>query len=732
MRHAFLIASVSMLLLALPLSRWSMAQSTVATPATATLSYQSASHLSSDSTPLQFDVHASVRCFDWDSDSDSDLLIGDGEGKIWWVENTSTSNEIIFSSPKGVRAGSVEQWGTGYTGAVFVPIIGSPLPDLVVGHSDRWLSIHENIGTETNPEFSEEALKVEVQDGCQGRFDVADWNGDGHLDLITGSFGGAVQWHAGAPSNDHPQFEPPQSLDGVTVAYNSHPRMVDINLDGKLDLILGVNWGTVSLYLNDGTLDQPRLAPPRMLQWADTGNELTIRSLNEDDTTPDFCDMDRDGVLDLISGGKSGEVFWMRGEGVVARVIALLKLFEDHGDEVGIKLSSSRELRDEAFGILRALHSDLQCGLASEDLRKSIFDRISPLASRHPQILRRNRFDLRTTPHLPAFAAQYWVVLRECLSNDPEDLERLADTLDFTGSYRDLLVDLDVIFIDNNAASNSQVELAHYLMRTIPRTTWDVQTITIAGYLGPEFASTGIRSRSGVNIFDIPLGAPEDSFPADSPRMGVTDVYLICLAHELAHNMLDTVGRRTRPELFERKFQCLEQAAGELVAFHIPKSRGIDMEETKRRFKEAGVWDGEDSSWQQAWQQYFDGKEEFDRAYVRGNVRFFLESPQEAFATLANQYFADSGLMMEFCHRRWTDGHRSNINQMLLFMEYLSEGKDFVKIYTLKPNGMMSAGTQPLERDEHGRISSISLGRGVATFKYDEADMVIDFQYTRR
>jgi len=97
----------------------------------------------------------------------------------------------------------------------------------------------------------------------------------------------------------------------LRLAYNSHPRIVDFNQDGRLDLLLGVNWGTVSLYLNTAAAKKPSLSSSRLLQWSD-GTTLNIRKQNGDDTTPEPADFDGDGVLDVISGGKNGRLFFMR------------------------------------------------------------------------------------------------------------------------------------------------------------------------------------------------------------------------------------------------------------------------------------------------------------------------------------------------------------------------------------------------------------------------------------
>ena len=211
-------------------------------------------------------------------------------------------------------------------------------------------------------------------------------------------------------------------------------------------------------------------------------------------------------------------------------------------------------MRRQVFGSLASLQADLASGLIPRSSREQLFQQLAPLAKQYPRLLGRSKFDLKSGPHLPLLAGQYWVVLLESLPDSISNRRRVAGALVFQAGYRRLLVDLGVLFIDNNTATPEHLAAMHRLMMAMPRTAWDVETITVAGWLGPAIKTQKIRSRSGINIFALPLGRPENSFAADAPRPGVTDVYLICLAHELAHNMLDTVGRRTRPELYERKF----------------------------------------------------------------------------------------------------------------------------------------------------------------------------------
>ena len=247
----------------------------------------------------------------------------------------------------------------------------------------------------------------------------------------------------------------------------------------------------------------------------------------------------------------------MQGVGITDHLSELKKLLQANPDQLGTKLTVEEELRGKAFGLLGSMQAALNSGLVPADYRALVVKDLQSLVADFPHYFRRQKWDLKKTPHLPAFAAQMWIVLFEAYPDSLENREQLAQLAGFEGGYKTMLENLGVIFIDNNTATAEQTTKMTNLLTEMPRTVWDVETITVRGWLGEGFKQQGISSITGVNIFSLPLGRPENSFPADAPRKGITDVYMICLAHEIAHNMLDTVGRTLRPELFELKYDCL-------------------------------------------------------------------------------------------------------------------------------------------------------------------------------
>lgn len=683
-----------------------------------TMSFRQPEQIQVNNRSIELGSHVTTRLFDLDKDGVMDLLVADGQGNLRAYGGTRSKSGVVFQTPISLQAGAKTKWGSSYTGLALANIAGNEAEDLIVAHSGNKISIHTRIGKVRLPDFSEQSIEFHVQDNCQGRFDVADWNSDGLLDIVTGSFGGSVIWYPNTGTPQKPRFGDGKPFHGVSRAYNSHPRIIDFNQDGKLDLVLGVNWGTIEVYLNTGTVREPKLARPTTLRWADQGGALNLRPLNGDDTTPDFADLNGDGVIDLISGGKNGKVFFMAGVGITDHLLDLTNLLTTNPVGLGEKMSTDEELRGQAFGLLGSMQAALNSGLVPEEYRAQVVKELQALVSRYPLYFKRQKWDLDKTPHMPAFAAQMWIVLFEAYPDSIDHRKALARLAGFEGGYRTLLEDLGVIFIDNNTASAEQTVKMTKLLSEMPRSVWDVETITVRGWLGEGFKQQGISSRTGVNIFSLPLGRPENSFPNDAPRRGVTDVYMICLAHEIAHNMLDTIGRQLRPELFELKYEQLEHAAGELVKFHPQKSRGVNWELTKMNLRREGIWDGQDSSWQQTWKDYLES-EPFQRSHVRGSVHFFIHSPQEAFATLANQYFTDSQLMLELGVTRWQDGHKSSINQFLLIADYLSEKTNSVKFYQMGVGGDVHVEAVSLGRNDKGQIEWIESDGSRIEFEYD-------------
>ena len=715
----------------LPLTLLLAAQSAAQSAAAprATLSFEPAVRLVAGGAPIQLNGQTTPRFVDWDGDGQRDLLVAAGDGRIWLCRGDRRG---ALSRPEPVEAAGRSTWGERSTGAAVADMNGDGLEDLFVGTQAGRLHVYLNRGKRGAWRFEAEDFQFGLPPGCGARFDVGDLDGDGTLDIVTGEFEGPLRWMRGIPlggqADKGPYFEAPERIGQLGEAYNSAPRLRDLEGDGDLDLLMGVNWGYVALFEQREPGSPPSFGPKTLMENVATGQSVNLREVIKDNTTPELADVDGDGVLDLVSGGLNGTVWWMRGVGHADHIGRLERALADHGDPLGLALKDDEALRGEVFGALRALQNDLGRGFLTDAARRELLRSLLALAKEHPGTLRRARRDPEVDPFGTPLFGQFTVVLKNAAPDSAQGRRTVARALGEAEGYARLLVDLGVVFVDNARASEAQLEAMHEVLSAMPEDVWDVEVVGVADWVGPGAKNPGVKGRSGVNIFAMDLGVRENSFGPDSPRRGVTDVYLICLAHEVAHNMLDTVGRRRRPELFRRKFQGLQRAAGDAVVFHEDLIRGMDRSATRARFRELGLWDGEDNTWDAAWTRYFHEGRRFDRSHIRGNVEFFLKAPQEAFATLANQWFTDSELMVEFAKVRFDAGHAACADQMLLIAEYLSDGGASVPAYHLTPGGEFTDGTLQLRRDPQGRIKELRGEALRARFSYTEDDLVESFE----
>lgn len=147
----------------------------------------------------------------------------------------------------------------------------------------------------------------------------ADWNGDGLPDLLVGEGGGAFpeshirlylnQGAPGAPVYAEGSFL--QAGGGDLICPGSGclggcPRVLDWNLDGLPDLLVGRSDGTVWLYLNGGTPGQPLLAAGSALLAGPAGQQTTLDVGSR--ATPVWRDWNGDGRPDLLLGALDGKL----------------------------------------------------------------------------------------------------------------------------------------------------------------------------------------------------------------------------------------------------------------------------------------------------------------------------------------------------------------------------------------------------------------------------------------
>lgn len=228
---------------------------------------------------------------DWDGDGDIDLIVGDEDGRVAWVENTG---KLMDGVPQ------------------FLP-----------------------------PRYFQQQAQ-DVKFGALNNPVAVDWDGDGDLDLICGNTAGEFGFIENLGGGDQPIWARPVLLavDGKPIRVAAGPNgsiqgpaeakwgytslsVADWDHDGKLDLITNTIWGRVEWYRNLGG-SPARLAPPQPLEvawtggppkpqwnwWQPVGNELVTQWR----TRPVVVDLNGDGLNDLVMLDHEGYLAWFRRE----------------------------------------------------------------------------------------------------------------------------------------------------------------------------------------------------------------------------------------------------------------------------------------------------------------------------------------------------------------------------------------------------------------------------------
>jgi len=188
--------------------------------------------------------------------------------------------------------------------------------DLVVGNSGKFsngvytsnLSVYQNIGTATNPEFlriSADVLNLSAENHVSISPALADLNADNKADLVLGFYNGTLRLYFS------------DGLFGFTAASSSvipgdggdwaNPELFDINSDGKKDLITGNKQGQLKAWLNLGTNTSPQFDATET-EWMGSVIETIEEGIsNNGYSAPRLLLFQNDTFL--LSGSERGSLF---------------------------------------------------------------------------------------------------------------------------------------------------------------------------------------------------------------------------------------------------------------------------------------------------------------------------------------------------------------------------------------------------------------------------------------
>jgi len=170
-----------------------------------------------------------------------------------------------------------------------------------------------NEGTTDKPQYAQpqkiEAAGTPVETFGWPSPNLADFDGDGDLDLLCGEFRDSFTYFENTGTRRQPSYASgrPLQVNGRPLAMDLEmivPATIDWDGDGDVDLIVGDEDGRVALVEHSGELDDgtPRFLAPRYFQQQ--ADRVKCGAL----ATPVGVDWDGDGDDDIVSGNTAGYV----------------------------------------------------------------------------------------------------------------------------------------------------------------------------------------------------------------------------------------------------------------------------------------------------------------------------------------------------------------------------------------------------------------------------------------
>lgn len=237
----------------------------------------------SNSTPVNMAVFPAAFLVDTDFDGIKDLVVtpnaknaSENETSCMKYKNTgsNTVSNFVYSTKGFLQEDMIEN------GTASVPILadltGDGLKDLFIANYYSYkqplskisrIAFYKNTGTSTQPIFSlveNDFLNLSTTNyGLKMVPTFGDLTGDGKPELILGLEDGSLVYFKNTSTGSTPTFAAPQlnytDATGSIISAGQYaaPQLFDLDKDGKLDLIVGKKTGEILHYKNTGSIQSP-------------------------------------------------------------------------------------------------------------------------------------------------------------------------------------------------------------------------------------------------------------------------------------------------------------------------------------------------------------------------------------------------------------------------------------------------------------------------------------------
>jgi hypothetical protein len=286
------------------------------------------------------DPGASLTLFNFNGDTIPDMIIGGIDFRTANVISGVSINDTILITTQNNFYPTYDKPIDIYTypSMYFLDVNNDGKEDMLAAPSTLSLGgavmdsvawYYQNVGSNANMLFDfqqKDFLVGEMLDVGQNAYPALfDHNGDGLMDLVVGGFGrcqegGSYEYGMTLLENvgtlSHPSFEYITNDYAGTDSLQMnglYPCMGDLDGDGDVDMICGMQNGTLSYFENKGGVGNAVLwAPPvDSFFYLNTGSR----------SAPQLVDLDRDLDLDLVVGNGNATIFYYENTGTATNPV---------------------------------------------------------------------------------------------------------------------------------------------------------------------------------------------------------------------------------------------------------------------------------------------------------------------------------------------------------------------------------------------------------------------------
>jgi hypothetical protein len=264
---------------------------------------------------------AAAYYFDVDNDGNNDLIVSnfDREGEDLtnanFYRNTTNNTTNVFHFETNYWLGNTMIDVGSSAHPVLYDINGDGLKDLILGNdlyrvgSKGQLAYYKNIGTSSKAKF--ELVTADLANmstsGVIGLYPTfGDLDGDNDIDMLVGeSSGGIIQYQNVAGPGVNPIYVFVQvNYQSIGVGASAAPQLIDVDRDGKLDLIIGNRDGRIYYFRNTSLTSTPIFT----LTSSNFGNVNVMKTNATVGYSAPFL-FDVNGNYELLVGSEQGYLY---------------------------------------------------------------------------------------------------------------------------------------------------------------------------------------------------------------------------------------------------------------------------------------------------------------------------------------------------------------------------------------------------------------------------------------